>query len=67
MATISILLGSIIGFLGGLVAYFGLDASLLLALAIWLGAGPASVIVVILTTLARPAQTAEQPVFAEAA
>ena len=67
MATIGILLGSIIGFLGGLVAYFGFDASLPLALAIWLGAGPASVIVVILTTLTRPAQTAEQPVFAEAA
>jgi hypothetical protein len=50
LATIIILLGSILGFGTAAVSYLFLDGSLLLSLAIWGGSGPVSAILAALLT-----------------
>ena len=54
MATIIILFGSILGFLGGLTVYFGFEATFWTALNVWMAAGPASVLFVLLMTWVAP-------------
>ena len=67
MATIIILLGSILGFVGGLTAYFGFDASFWTALSIWVGAGPALALPVILAATFAPQRLGYAPVLAKVA
>ena len=67
MATIIILLGSILGLLGGITAYVGFDASLTAAVSIWIGAGPASAIGVILVATLVPSREAEAQILAKVA
>ena len=67
MATIIILLGSMLGFVGGVVAYVGFDAGFLAALGIWLGAGPASALLVILSAAPPTQHPTEQPILAKVA
>lgn len=60
MATAFVLMGSLLGFFGGLVAHFGFDVSVLAALAIWISAGPLSAVLAAAAT-ARPGQAALHP------
>ncbi len=59
MATIIILLGGILGFVTGITAYVGFDASLVTALLIWGLSGPVSAGLVILASLRPVAQQAD--------
>ena len=67
MATITILFGSILGLLGGITAYIGFDASLTAAVSIWIAAGPAAVIGVMLFAALAPSREAEAQFLAEVA
>jgi phage shock protein PspC (stress-responsive transcriptional regulator) len=67
MATIIILLGSILGFVGGLTAYFGFDASFWTAVSVWVAAGPASALLVILAATFAPQRPGFAPVLAKVA
>lgn len=67
MATIIILLGSILGLAGGVTAYVGFDASVLAALSIWIAAGPASALGVILLATVAPAGGPGAQILAEVA
>ena len=67
MATIIILLGSILGFAGGLTAFFGFDTSFWTALSVWVVAGPASALLVILAATVAPHRAAYRPVHAKVA
>ncbi len=67
MATIIILLGSILGFVSGLTAYVGFDASFLTALSVWVAAGPASALLVIVVATILPQPALDRPVLAKVA
>ena len=67
MATIIILLSSILGFFGGLVGYVGFDVSFWMALSIWIAAGPASVLCILLATASAPHHADRRPVLAKVA
>jgi hypothetical protein len=66
MATIIILMGSILGLVGGLTAYLGFDASFWVALSVWVAAGPASAMLVITAATAAPQRASHAPVLARA-
>jgi hypothetical protein len=55
MGTAVIVLGSITGFLTAILAYFVFEAAILSALAIWIGSGPLSALLVMVSNRARPA------------
>jgi hypothetical protein len=67
MATIIILIGSILGLVGGLTALVGFDASFLTALSIWIAAGPAAALGVILLAAVIPNHRTDGPILAEVA
>ena len=67
MATIIILLGSILGFIAGLTAFIGFDASFLTALSLWVGAGPAAALCVILRATFAPTRGTDTPILAKVA
>ncbi len=67
MATIIILLGSILGFVGGLTAYLGFDASFLAALSVWVAAGPAAALMVLVAATVTPQRANHGPILAEVA
>jgi hypothetical protein len=64
LATIFILLGSVIGFVTGLILYFGFDSGLTAALLVWGASGPVSALLVIALSYApattRPDQSDDQ-------
>ena len=67
MATIIILMGSILGFVGGLTAYFGFDASFWAALTVWVAAGAAAAFLVMVAATVAPQRNNYGPVLAEVA
>lgn len=67
MAAIVVLLGSLAGLLAAAVAWFVHDAHPLVALAFWLGSGPASALAVLALGLqAPPAEEEERRVLVRA-
>lgn len=66
MAIVIILAGSLFGFLGGAAAYLFFDVSLMAAIAIWVGAGPASALVALALSLApQPSRTVRNRLHAD--
>ena len=54
-----VLLGSILGFIGAVLGWLVLDLSIVTALLIWIGSGPASLILLMLPRPSQPAPVAE--------
>lgn len=52
----AVLIGGVLGFVGGLAAYFGLGFGLFASILIWAGSGPLTVLVLALHMLLQPAQ-----------
>lgn len=67
MATIIILLGSIVGLVGAITAYVGFEASFLAALSVWVAAGPVSALFIILLGTILPTRADQRPILAEVA
>ena len=67
MATIIILLGSMLGFISGLTAYFGFDVPFWVAVGVWAAAGPIVALLVILTAALAPQRNGFGPVLAKVA
>jgi hypothetical protein len=67
MATMIILLGSILGFASGLTAYLGFDATFWVSLSIWVAAGPASALLVVAGSTVAPQRFQLEPVLAKVA
>ena len=67
MSTIIILVGSILGFVGGLTAYIGFDASFWAVLSLWVAAGPASALLVVVVATVAPQRANHRPILAKVA
>lgn len=62
MGTAVIVLGSITGFFTALLAYFMFETAIISALAIWIGSGPLSALLVMISHRARPTVQATEAV-----
>ena len=67
MATMIILLGSVLGFASGLTAYVGFEATFWVSLAIWVAAGPATAMLVIAGATIAPQRFELEPILAKVA
>jgi len=54
MASLIVIVGSMLGFASGLFGWLVLDLSFLVALSIWIGSGPISALVAVAMTPAGP-------------